>query len=137
MKEYRILVISSYVIGICLGILMGLLSVFIISETISVNSFILWLLEIIVYIFLPLCILITKKLGYSFLIISLVMALISFGICLIYANIMRNSALEYQATTTIFKDIMIKAAIGHTIFIILSVIIHFVEKKKLKDSDDK
>ena len=136
MKEYRILLISSYLIGIGLGILLGLLNVFMISESLTTSKWLITILEIVITISLPFCVYIVKKFGYSFLIISMVMVVVSFIICLIYAAILRNSALEYQATTTIFKDIMVKASVIHILFLITSLIIHYFDMKKLKDIED-
>lgn len=136
MKEYRILQISSYLIGIGLGILLGLLSVFIVSSTLDKNSILISLLVLIIFLLLPFCVHITKKFGYSFFIISLVMVVVSFVICVIYAIVLRNSALQYQETTTIFKDIMVKVIISHVIFLALSLVIHFRDMKKLKEDSD-
>ena len=136
MKEYRILVISSYVIGIGLGIIFGLLNVLIIKNTISQTSLLIPLIELVLAVALPFCVRIVKKFGYSFLIISVVMVIVSFILCLIYASVLRNSTMQYYPETTIFSEVMIKALFINGIFLLTSLIVHHFDMKKIEDIED-
>lgn len=136
MKEYRILLISSYVIGIGLGILFGLLNVLVIKNTITQTSLLIPLIELVLAASLPFCVRLVKKFGYSFLIISVVMVIVSFILCLIYAYVLRNSTMQYYPETTIFSEVMIKALIINGVFLLTSLIIHHFDMKNMEDIED-
>lgn len=136
MKEYRILLISSYVIGIGLGIILGALNVLIIKSTITQTSLLIPLIELILAIALPFCVRIVKKFGYSFQIITIVMSAVSFMLCLIYATILRNSTMQYYPETTIFSEVMTKALIINGVFLLTSLIIHHFDMKNMEDIED-
>ena len=136
MKEYRILLISSYVIGVGLGIILGALNVLIIKNTITQTSLLIPLIELVLAVALPFCVRIVKKFGYSFLIISVVMAVVAFVLCLIYASILRNSTMQYYPETTIFSEVMIKALLINGIFLLTSLIIHHFDMKNMEDIED-
>lgn len=132
MKEYKLLVVSSYVIGLGLGILYGLLNVLTIRSSLTNTSIIIPIILVVVAIALPFCLRIINKYGYSYLIISIVMAVISLVICFIYAVLLRNSAMQYYPETTILQEVVVKGLIASITFFLTSYFIYRYDKKKLE-----
>ncbi len=124
MAEYRRAVISSIVIGLCAGILLSALLIFLISQnqyTLFNTKF--WV-SLVVVIAIPFCMLVVKRFGFSYFIVMACMIVMSLVISVIYANVVAQSSAQLFKDTTIFKDIILISAIYHLVLMVTSMIIH-------------
>ena len=133
MKEYRLAVISSIVVGVCCGILLAVILLFMMLQ----NNFVLfnmsfWI-SLIVVVAIPFCLLVVKRFGLSYFIVCMCMLGVSFLVSIIYASIVGKSSSQYFADTHVFQDIMIMTLIYHALLLIISLIVHYKTRLHVDD----